>query len=89
MTETTIRASHQPQEPSMPHLALGSHSVFYEISGHGQQDLLLFNGITMSTPAWGLMMPALERQYRVIRFDFLGQGQTDKPVADKYTLAAG
>ncbi|WP_062788457.1 alpha/beta fold hydrolase [Aquitalea pelogenes] len=71
----------------MPHLALGSHSVFYEISGHGQQDLLLFNGITMSTPAWGLMMPALESQYRVIRFDFLGQGQTDKPVADKYTLA--
>lgn len=70
----------------MPHITLNGHSLFYEISGHGQHTLMLFNGITMSTPAWSLLTPMLERQYRVLRLDFLGQGQSDKPVAEKYAL---
>lgn len=70
----------------MPHITLNGHSLFYELTGQGQHTLLLFNGITMSTPAWTLMTPALESQYQLLRLDFLGQGQSDKPVTEKYAL---
>jgi len=70
----------------MPHIQLDQHSVYYELSGSGQRTLMLFNGITMSTAAWTLMLPWLESQYRLLRLDFFGQGQSDKPASELYTL---
>lgn len=70
----------------MPHITLNGYSLFYELTGHGKQVLMLFNGITMSTPAWSLLMPELDKQYQVLRLDFLGQGQSDKPATAKYAL---
>ena len=71
----------------MPRLQLDTHSLFYELSGAGQKTLVLFNGITMSTAGWTLMLPVLESQYRVLRLDFLGQGESDKPPMPAYLMA--
>lgn len=70
----------------MPHLKLDHHTVYYELTGSGNQTLVLFNGITMSTVAWTFMLPVLESHYRLLRLDFLGQGQTDKPPGNAYDL---
>lgn len=62
------------------------HSIHAEVTGHGQEPLVLFNGITMSTVSWALLMPSLEARYRVLRLDFLGQGQSDQPPMPAYDL---
>jgi len=71
----------------MPHLTLAGHTLFYELSGRGQHTLVLFNGITMSTVGWTLMAAPLEQHYQLLRLDFLGQGLSDKPLADHYPLS--
>jgi 3-oxoadipate enol-lactonase len=71
----------------MPYCTLGAHSLYYELTGNGAKTLVLFNGITMSTPSWTYMLPALEAHYRVLRLDFLGQGQSSKPQTLKYALS--
>lgn len=70
----------------MPITSLNGHALYYEITGSGSEPLILFNGITMSTAAWTLMLPLLEAHYQLIRFDFIGQGQSDKPNCECYTL---
>ncbi|KZE35255.1 3-oxoadipate enol-lactonase [Crenobacter luteus] len=70
----------------MPFVSAGTHRLYYESSGHGKRPLLLMNGITMSSVAWALLLPQLEAHYQVIRLDFLGQGQSDKPATDAYLL---
>ncbi|UTH74752.1 alpha/beta fold hydrolase [Chromobacterium sp. IIBBL 290-4] len=71
----------------MPYAQINGHQVYYEESGQGASPLLLMNGITMSTVGWTLMLPMLERYFRVLRLDFIGQGQSDHPPADHYALA--
>lgn len=70
----------------MPYAEISGHNVYYELSGQGAQVLVLFNGITMSTAAWALLQPQLEPHFQLLRFDFLGQGQSDHPGGDKYPL---
>lgn len=70
----------------MPHATVNGQRLYYELSGHGDKTLVLFNGITMSTAAWTMMAPPLEAHYRLLRLDFLGQGLSDKPDADAYPL---
>ncbi|MDF0606979.1 alpha/beta hydrolase [Neisseriaceae bacterium TC5R-5] len=70
----------------MPYANIAGHQVYYELSGQGSETLLLFNGITMSTVTWALMQPGLEQHFRLLRLDFLGQGQSDHPVVEKYLL---
>jgi len=70
----------------MPLIKLAQHSLYYELTGNGPNTLVLFNGITMSTVAWTLMRPVLENHYRLLCLDFLGQGQSDKPIVDSYAL---
>lgn len=70
----------------MPRLTIDAHAVYYELSGRGDKTLMLFNGITMSTAAWTFMRPVLENHYRLLRLDFLGQGESDKPPMALYPL---
>lgn len=70
----------------MPMLQHDGRQLYYEVSGHGEQPLLLFNGLTMSTAAWTLMAPLLEPRFRLIRLDFQGQGQSERRVQDSYPL---
>ena len=62
--------------------------IYYETSGKGSTPLMLFNGLTMSTAAWTLLMPQLESQFHVIRLDFQGQGLSDKSPQEAYALSA-
>jgi 3-oxoadipate enol-lactonase len=70
----------------MPQIQIAQHSLYYELTGKGPRMLVLFNGITMSTAAWTFMLPVLENHYRVLRLDFLGQGQSSKPQKECYSL---
>lgn len=70
----------------MPILRSGKHNIYYETVGQGRTPLVLFNGLTMSTLAWAFVLPALMPHYRIVLMDFLGQGQSDKPEAERYNL---
>ena len=72
----------------MPILSSGSQRIYYETAGQGSTPLVLFNGLTMSTQAWVFMLPVLAPHYRLVLLDFLGQGQSDKPEAERYDLAS-
>lgn len=50
--------------------------IYYQIDGQGIPFILL-NGIMMSTMSWDVIMPSL-KNHKVIRLDFLDQGQSDK-----------
>jgi 3-oxoadipate enol-lactonase len=76
------------RENAMPRITIDRHAVYYELSGNGNKTLVLFNGITMSTAAWTFMLPVLENHYRLLRLDFLGQGESDKPSEPLYALEA-
>ncbi|TDR79906.1 alpha/beta fold hydrolase [Paludibacterium purpuratum] len=71
----------------MPRIQVNNSSIYYEWSGRGDKTLVLFNGITMSTVAWTFMLPVLEAHYRLLRLDFLGQGESGKPPETIYSLA--
>ncbi|MXR36829.1 alpha/beta fold hydrolase [Craterilacuibacter sinensis] len=72
----------------MPYFEARQQRLFYE--DHGNKDkpaLLLLNGITMSTAAWGLLLPFLTPHFRVLQLDFCGQGLSAKPPAEHYCLS--
>ena len=65
----------------MSEVRVGGHSVSYRIDGPGDAPLLAFvNGLTQYSGLWdGYVKGLSERGYRVLRFDMLGQGDSDKP----------
>jgi pimeloyl-ACP methyl ester carboxylesterase len=68
----------------MPTVKVGDINIYYESHGDGEA-LLLIMGYGAYSAMWGLQIPALSQEYRVISFDNRGTGQSDKP--DKpYTI---
>ncbi len=65
----------------MPSLQHGRHSVHYEVSGPDSgPTYVLVNGLTRYSALWAPYRAALaESQFRVVSFDLLGQGESDKP----------
>jgi 3-oxoadipate enol-lactonase len=55
-------------------------NLYYEIHGNvnSTETLVLLNGLTQSTVAWGLMIPYFKEKYKLILLDFIFQGQSDK-----------
>lgn len=53
--------------------------LYYEIHGNAnaQKQLIFLNGLSQSTAAWQLMLPAFANDYRIILCDFIFQGQSD------------
>lgn len=62
------------------------HAVGYRQAGSGPV-LLLLHGIAGSSAAWRAVMPALAGQYTVVAPDFMGHGNSAKPMGD-YSLGA-
>jgi 3-oxoadipate enol-lactonase len=65
----------------MPSLQHGRYSINYEIAGleHGPTYVLV-NGLTQYSALWAPYRAALAAQnFRVVSFDLLGQGKSDKP----------
>ncbi len=61
--------------------------VFYQVDGSDSSNtLLLLNGIMMSTKSWDPFVETFAKHSRLLRVDFLDQGQSDK-MTDNYTQA--
>lgn len=67
----------------MPNFSYNGKNVYYETHGEGKP-LILLNGIMMSTKSWTIFKEAFSHQNRLILFDFLDQGQSDK-ITEPYT----
>ena len=65
----------------MARLSYGSHTIRYELSGpETGPAYVLVNGLTQYAELWGAYRDALvAKQFRVVTFDLLGQGESDKP----------
>lgn len=63
------------------------HRVFVRATGAGEP-LLLIHGFPTASWDWHRLETALAGQYRLIMFDLLGFGLSDKPVDGDYRIAA-
>ncbi len=72
----------------MPFAAVNGTELYYELSGETGEAVVLLNGISMSTAAWGWQVPALRAAgFRVLAYDLRGQLQSGKPEQGTYTMA--
>ncbi len=77
--------SHEPAEEfPVQHLTLHGERVAYRRGGEGPV-LLLLHGIAGSSRTWIPAMRLLQRDYTVLAPDFLGHGESAKPLGD-YSL---
>lgn len=71
----------------------GVRTRYFE-RGQGRPLVLIYGGnfgssdSASSAPIWSMTLNALSDAYRVIAFDKLGQGHTDNPLEDDYTMGA-
>ena len=65
----------------MAFLSYGSHTIRYELDGPDKGPAyVLVNGLTQYAELWGAYRDALvAKDFRVVTFDLLGQGESDKP----------
>jgi 3-oxoadipate enol-lactonase len=61
-------------------------SLHYAVSGTGSRSLVLFHGLGSTLDAWEPVAQMLEREFRILRFDQRGAGQSEK-VRHAFTLA--
>ena len=59
--------------------------IFYRIGGAGPW-LTALHGFPTSSWDWAKVVPDLEPRFRVLCFDFLGFGDSDKPRAHRYSI---
>jgi pimeloyl-ACP methyl ester carboxylesterase len=57
---------------------VGGTKLYWEAGGEGEP-LLLIQGLGFSGAMWYRLLPALEAEYRVIRYDARGIGRSDVP----------
>ncbi len=68
----------------MARIKVNGIELAYEVSGDGPA-LLLIHGLGSSLQDWDAQVATFSGQYRVIRFDLRGHGQSDKP-AGPYSM---
>jgi len=66
-------------------LEIAGRRIFVRSAGSGEA-LLLIHGFPTSSWDWARLWPALTARHRVIAFDLLGFGFSDKPADDAYTI---
>lgn len=88
MTAEEPRPSHhtaiQPGAPLPPlrhSVRVDGATVRYDLSGRGGRDLLLVHGTAAHWGWWYRVIPLLEPNYRVIRLDLSGHGDSDHRAA--------
>jgi pimeloyl-ACP methyl ester carboxylesterase len=62
----------------MPDIQIKGITLYYETAGQGLP-LLFLNGLGMSVRDWQNQAAYFSKEYRVITFDYRGQGASDKP----------
>lgn len=58
--------------------------ISYEVHGQGEP-LLLLSGQGQDCSMWNRVLPCLAQHFQVIRFDYRGTGESDKPLEPAYT----
>jgi pimeloyl-ACP methyl ester carboxylesterase len=54
--------------------------LYYEVHGHPDRPaVVLLEGLGGDVPGWRRNIPTLSTRYRVVAFDFRGNGRSDKP----------
>lgn len=61
----------------MPKIKIKNKNIFYEIHGEGEP-LIILNGIMMSTLSWYPLKDVLSQNHKLVLFDMVDQGQSDK-----------
>ena len=64
----------------MFHKTSDNQNLYYEVYGNLQSDksIIFLNGLSQSTAAWYLVLPAFVKDYQVVLCDLIFQGQSDK-----------
>ncbi|HPC83267.1 MAG TPA: alpha/beta hydrolase [Thermoanaerobaculaceae bacterium] len=66
---------------------LDGHRIHWERFGSGEREAVcLLNGLAMHTRAWYGLLPLVHPEYDVVLYDYLGQGESDKP-DEPYSIA--
>jgi pimeloyl-ACP methyl ester carboxylesterase len=65
--------------------ASNGYSLFCRVEGQGQWVTFL-HGFPTCSWDWARISPALRNKYRLLMFDFLGFGDSDKPAGHDYSL---
>ncbi len=65
----------------MPKSRINDIDMYFEQQGSGD-DIVLISGLSADHHVWDTVYAALSKQYRVLRFDNRGAGQTDAPPRD-------
>lgn len=65
--------------PTMFHTTSDNLQLYYEVHGNAAsgKHIIFLNGLSQSTVAWQLMLPAFVADYKIILCDFIFQGQSD------------
>jgi len=67
----------------LPKVEILNKNIYYEIHGEGEP-LVVLNGIMMSTASWLPFKDVLSRNNKLVLFDMVDQGQSDK-MTEPYT----
>lgn len=68
-------------EPTLEKFTHDGHHLAYEIVGEGEHTIVLLHGLLLSKTMHRPLAGALaERGYRVVSLDFLGHGDSDRPI---------
>lgn len=68
------------------HVDRNGTKIFFQIDGEGNSPtVVMSHSLASSSMMWDVQMPALLEQYRVVRFDTRGHGDSDAP-DDAYDL---
>lgn len=62
-----------------------SHKIHYQVEGEGET-LVFLHGWPAHSGLWAAQVAALKENYRIITFDWLGFGQSDKPLDHTYSF---
>ena len=79
-----VRRTTLTEEFPVEHIAIHGHHIGYRHGGEGPV-LLLLHGIAGSSCTWVPAMKLLQSDYQVLAPDFLGHGESAKPLGD-YSL---
>lgn len=63
-------------------------NLHYRLQGDPSKPLLVFlNGLLSDTTMWAGVLPHLSPHFRILTFDFRGQGRSESPEGQPYTVA--
>ena len=71
----------------MPFVRSHDADIYWKVEGqHGNPPLVLLNSIGTDIDLWAAALPALRRDFTVLRIDTRGHGASDAPAGD-YDMA--